>query len=915
MGIVVRERLKRFSLVTPKMSASPCIRGKESARGLISHPSATMEAELLLAPITALEIIGDHLVAGEGPNIAVYTLGPDAVRSPTCFKQVLHHCNIHGIKEQQNLALGGNEATTLAVFGGKGLVVIEFGLQNSTITLTELFPFCELHDWIWDLQWLEGCTETPSCVALALGHNSVALYDCAGQRILQEVHCQEKCILYSAHLVGSRWDSLVLVAGTVFNQLVIWCAADPADDTGRVRPRSRISGHQGVIFSICYLESKSVLASASDDRSLRLWDVSNLRELPAHVPCLLVCYGHQSRVWSVRLLNDCIISIGEDSACLVWNYQGEIVRSFRGHQGRGLRAVAVHEAQGCVFTGGADSGIRCWDFKGLRTTGSSLLQLNFPSPQRKGLPRAVKLAGTGLLLTVTDAGAVYSYDLTLKAWTLTLEDAAYQSYSLLEVYDLPGGDVLCAMGNISGWVKIFCLCHPTQAKDLQLYEEKVHSLSWSPRPGQDLDTCSLFVSGSAGVLLWLEVSCRPPDAMTVAAKRCFLLPPCKQRWHTCSAFLPQGDFLLCGDRRGSLMLFACGTPLDSRHEKASEGGGLADRGSVALSPGPGLDFPIGREESHAEGPVSLIFGLHGKTGVTSVACHGGFIYSTGRDGCYRQLQVLGRELRVLRKQKPCKGLEWLEGLRFSSEGSTRVLGFHGAHFVLWDANSNETLLSIPCGGGHRSWSYTRGLSVETFAYVRSGDVAVYQRRDAPSGQRVLKESLHGRELTCVCHVGTLKTSRQDLVSVFATGSEDSTVNILAFGAQFHTLTQLTAIRDHISSVRALAVMESSAILREAGGISAILFSAGGRAQIECYGLRLSPDRGSSSGVLCQLVHLASHRLDEQWDRMKNRHKLIKMDPETRYMSIAVLAGPQDAELPSPLLFLATACSDGSVRCY
>lgn len=826
-------------------------------------------------------ILASCALPGEGPNIAIYTLEPDTIRSPRCFKQVLGNYNIHGIKEQQRLVLGANEATTLAVFGGKSLIIIEFSLQNGTVKLSELFPFCELHDWIWDLQWLEGSTETPSCVALALGHNSVALYDCVGQRILQEVHCQEKCILYSALLVGSRWDSLLLVAGTVFNQLVIWCTADPADEAGRVQPRSRISGHQGVIFSICYLESKSILASASDDRSLRLWGIGSLQALPDHIPCLLACYGHQSRVWSIRLLDEYIISIGEDSACLVWNYQGEIVRSFKGHKGRGLRSVAVHEAQGCVFTGGADAGIRCWQLKGPRNNGSSLLQLSFPSPQRKGLPRAVKLVNAGHLLIVTDAGAVYSYNLTSKAWTLILEDAAYQSYSLLEVSELAGGDILCAMGNISGQVKIFLLHNPARAKDLNLYEEKVHSLSWSSRPGQDLNTCSLFVSGSAGVLLWLEVSYRPPDATAVAVKRCFLLPPCKQRWHTCTAFLPQGDFLLCGDRRGSLMLFACETPLDSEREKASGRGDLSNVGLVMACNGPGLDFPIRGEGPHTEGPVSLIFGLHGKTGVTSVACHGDFIYSTGRDGCYRQLRVLGRQLQVLRKQKPCKGLEWLEGLHFSSGGSTHVLGFHATQFVLWDANSNETLLSIPCGGGHRSWSYTRHLSAEAFAYIKSGDVVVYQSRDAPSGQQVLKESLHGRELTCVCHVGTSETPRQGLVSVFATGSEDNTVNILAFGAQFRALTQLTAIGDHISSVRALAATESSTIQQEAGSVSSILFSAGGRAQIECYRLRLSPDCDSSSGVSLQLVHLASHRLDEQWDRMKNRHKLIKVDPETR----------------------------------
>ncbi|XP_053154875.1 WD repeat-containing protein 6 isoform X2 [Hemicordylus capensis] len=898
----------------PVRSAYPDERGSEPIGALASHPSAAMETELLLAPITALEIIGDHLVAGEGPNIVIYALENDTSQPAKCCRQILRSYNVHGIKEQQKLAPGAVEATTLAVFGGKGLVVVELILQDSTVRLAELFPFCELHDWIWDLQWLKGSSETPSCLALVLGHNSMALYDCTGQQILQEVHCQEKCILYSAHLVGSSWDNLVLVAGTVFNQLVVWCAANPDDDTGRIKPRIRISGHKGVIFSICYLESKSILASASDDRSLRLWAVSNLRAPPDHVPCLLVCYGHQSRVWSVRLLDDYIISIGEDSACLVWNYQGQIVHSFRGHKGRGLRAVAVHEARGWVFTGGVDSGIRLWQLKGQSTNGSSLLQLNFPSPQRKGSPRAVKLVDVDHLLVMTDAGAVYTYNLTSKAWTLALEDASYQSYSLLAVSELASGGVLCAMGNLSGHVKIFPLSKPTRGKELKLYEGKVHHLSWVSWPEQSPDVCSLFASGPAGVLLWLQVSFCPLEEVTVAAQQCFLLPLCKQRWHTCATFLPQGELLLCGDRRGSLMLFPCRPALGVA--KASRRGELGCSGSGVICNLPGLVFPMGGEAaSCAEGPIALLFGLHGKLGVTSVTCHGDFIYSTGRDGCYRQLQVQGQQLRVLRKQKPCKGLEWLEELRFGPRGSMCVLGFHAAHFVLWSASSNEKLLSIPCGGGHRSWSLTRSLSAQTFAYVKSGDVIVFQSSGAPDEQRVFKEPLHGRELTCLCHVGTLRTAGQAPVSILATGSEDNMVNILALAGQSHSVTQLTAIGDHISSVRALAVAENGTTQLETGSISTILFSAGGRAQIECYHLLLSPDHGSRSGMVCQLVHIASHRLDEQWDRMKNRHKLIKMDPETRYMSIAVLAYTEDAELPGPLLFLAAACSDGSVRLF
>ncbi|XP_032637671.1 tRNA (34-2'-O)-methyltransferase regulator WDR6 isoform X2 [Chelonoidis abingdonii] len=879
-----------------------------------------MDSRLLRAPITALRFVGGaRLVAGEGPNVVVYSLDADGREAGIHWQSVLRNHRIHGIKERRSPSPEA-EQRTLAVFGGKGLIVLELCARGKEVSLFELCQLCELHDWIWDLQWLAGNTGTLTYVGLALGHNSVALYDYASHRTLRELHCEEKCILYSAYLVGDSWDELVVVAGTVFNQLLVWRVADGSDEEARIKPQRRVSGHDGVIFSICYLKSKGILASASDDRSIRVWDVGDLQAPRDPVHCLLVCYGHQSRVWSVRLLSDYLISIGEDSACIVWNYKGEVVQSFRGHKGRSVRAVAVHEARGWVATGGADTGVRLWHIRGPESNGNGLVQLNFSPPHRNGSPKAVKLVDASRLLVMTDAGAIYSYDLASKRWALVMEDANYQAYSLLEVVQLANGIVLCAMGNLTGHVKVFPLCCPTESEEKRLYGGKVHSLSWAVCPGGDPSRHVLFASGPGGVLLWLEVSCCSSGRVaSVVEKCCYLLPVCRHRWHTSIAFLPQEGRLVCGDRRGSLMLFPCSTALGSGTDteqtlKAGQGDVADDpmgHGLVCKDSGdkPGLISSQGEGNRPMQGPISLLFGLHGKLGVTSVTCHDGFIYSTGRDGCYHQLRVQDQQLQVLRKQKPCKGLEWIEQLHFTPDGNLLVLGFHASHFVLWSTRTNEKLHCVPCGGGHRSWSYGRGLASEVFAYVKSGDVLVYQSRCGPSRQHVLREPLHGRELTCVRHVGTIRAHRCWLVDILVTSSEDMTSNVIAVSESSHSLAPLAAIGDHISSVRALAVASGS-WQEETSNWSAVLFSAGARAQIECYRLLLSCDHDARSGMTCQVIHVASHHLDEHWDHMRNKHRVIKMDPETRYMSIAVVAGTD-----APCLFLAAACSDGSVRIF
>ncbi|NXQ94040.1 WDR6 protein, partial [Sagittarius serpentarius] len=450
-------------------------------------------------------------------------------------------------------------------------------------------------------------------------------------------------------------------------------------------------------------------------------------------------------------------------------------------------------------------------------------------------------------------------------------------------------------------------------------------LGWAPCPGLPPDTAALLASGPDGEMLWLDIAYRPGQAPRARLMGRYLLPPCKQRWHTCAAFLPQGGLLVCGDRRGSLLLFPCsGSPGQAAESPgiADASTGITDDATDPLSEDSGSKLEpsclLHKGTLPLETPLSVLFGLHGKTGVTSVTCHGDYIYSTGRDGCYRQLRLQGQQLEVLRKHRPCKGLLWIEELRFTPDGDLRVLGFHADNFVVWSSRTGENLHCIPCGGGHRSWSYCSSPSAEAFAFIKCGDVMLYHCEAEPCEQQVLLASLHGREIACVRRLGAVEVPGRAALNVFVTGSEDTTACILALSEGSRAAVPLARLSDHISSVRALALAGPAGPGDEGFGdkvLSALLFSAGGRAQIECYRLQCSRDPASESTVACQVIHLASHRLDEHWERKKNRHKLVKMDPETRYMSLSVVPGTSTERLPTPWKFLAAACSDASVRVF
>ena len=83
---------------------------------------------------------------------------------------------------------------------------------------------------------------------------------------------------------------------------------------------------QGVIFSLKFEDSGLRLLSVSDDRSIRVWEIDKEE-------CLQIYYGHKARVWTASFLGENLVSVGEDSACILWNQDGSIMKKFKGHKG------------------------------------------------------------------------------------------------------------------------------------------------------------------------------------------------------------------------------------------------------------------------------------------------------------------------------------------------------------------------------------------------------------------------------------------------------------------------------------------------------------------------------------------------------------------------------------------------------
>ncbi|XP_068588878.1 tRNA (34-2'-O)-methyltransferase regulator WDR6 isoform X2 [Cebidichthys violaceus] len=1035
-----------------------------------------METAALVAPVTALEFLQDaFLLTGEGPALTVFNLHP---RPKACASlSVLQHYRIHGIRPRSVEAVPTQRSATgahgkkrdelsstsepkfynLAVFGGKAVRLVRLHVDlRAGEHLEILGPLMELQDWALDVRWLSGDKRSLLCVAGS--HNSALLLDIVTGNVLFQRSCLEGCLLYSALLlVHESWADAILVGGTVFNQLILWKPGGGGDKTVGSEHKAPVKrcllGHSGVIFSISYLQEKGWLASASDDRSVRVWGVGALGGPEGkcgdlNPACLRVLYGHQARVFSVRLSPGNVFSAGEDGACLVWDWAGggKVIRTLKGHRAGGVRALAISEGTGdeerWVATGGADGGVRLWRVKGCEegeekmedAVTEKLTDLKFPG---HGLPKVVCMAGEeeknaswsqSKFVVCTDQGTVYQY--SDGQWEMVLQGTAeFQSYCVMETITVSVKDStakvnLCAVGNLSGSIQVFPVSHPQRGFLLTGGSGKIHSLIWQ----EAKDGIYLLASGSEGLVYrwFIEVESDENSslALSVNPLPSFLLPPCAKRWLTAAVRLhstTQGLLWACGDRRGSLLLFQEGGTQEQNmgDNKRMEEGWLTGRKQTD-------DEGVEERESKEVGdlmlqPLSCLFGVHGKQGVTSVCEYQGLLYSTGRDGCVRVFRVHlvapekfeekshgkgaenkgGLQLEVLRVQRACKGMEWLErvlilesdipaeeeegeecenhhmtktqnlteklevtereemgsfrGGEEKTENKGRearfaIIGFHAVHFVVWDPVRQERLLAVPCGGGHRSWrfwpshggvwpGYGALVFIKQGAVMASqppGEASSWAGKGGRTGGWGLREGVHGRGIGCVCRLGTIRgignkmrtnstgdlmTSEErddvkevereeELWEIVATGGEDTSLTVLAVRPDTGCIKVLSVITDHISSVRTVTAVTCP----EAGGedqtrsLSALLVSAGGRAQMQCYRLLVGWDR-QRLVPSCQVIQVASHRLDEQWERRRNRHKTVKMDPETRYMSVVALDEKTDGCL------LALAGSDGALRLF
>lgn len=351
-------------------------------------------------PVTALNFVqtsaGRLLLAGQGPHLCFYC-------AESCKfigeLEIFSLGSIRGIKAFSSTS--SNDHTFVVVWAGCSLCFVELRCYRLEDQLCISVPSTILKgvdDWILDacfVSCLSGEQQAHAYITVVFvtAHNVLS-----SVRVNREQHDTEyvetkrlisgpRSLLCSAEITCPSSNVCVVAAGTVFGEVLLWsCSIDhsaawPPEVTASEQHHC-FRGHEGSVFGVAVFGSGSFnkdpsnkwfLASCSDDRTIRIYDIGGINggdpaqeafgglEINGHIAMVT---GHGSRIWGLHIVGRtqgswCILSRGEDSTAQIWRFNDNAqlttamkpesccellhVSTYKHHVGKNLWTAAISE--------------------------------------------------------------------------------------------------------------------------------------------------------------------------------------------------------------------------------------------------------------------------------------------------------------------------------------------------------------------------------------------------------------------------------------------------------------------------------------------------------------------------------------------------------------------------------------------
>lgn len=364
------------------------------------------------------------LLSGEGPYLHVYD---GHTRLVECSSKVFDSEDIHGIKvRSEELCPDPDDARKqIVAWAGSSICLADVegqtDIDGKSSIVIKVIAKSQTKDWIQDVCFRPVFNESSSTFDAVFLTSRNRLHGLNFSRglpshepdlsTIQLIAAGPPSLLYCAHILWPAKGRGLIAAGNVFGTVFLWSFPDIQTLLRSSLPvchslHCTLVGHEGSVFGVRISEpspaighelARRLVASCSDDRTIRVWDISGLDDTaqehqldngstsPARQVATVM--GHKSRIWGVRFLRcnqgpSRVISYGEDGSLQVWRidnltrYLPQIPAhvgstlyneaSYTFHTGKNIWAVDVLDSlasNSVIASGGADGRIVYYTLK------------------------------------------------------------------------------------------------------------------------------------------------------------------------------------------------------------------------------------------------------------------------------------------------------------------------------------------------------------------------------------------------------------------------------------------------------------------------------------------------------------------------------------------------------------------------
>jgi WD40 repeat protein len=229
-------------------------------------------------------------------------------------------------------------------------------------------------------------------------------------------------------------DGTVLASASEDKNVRLWNAA-------RHTRMKTLIGHEKPVNAVAFSPDGAILASASDDRTVRLWSVEKrycLTALTGHTgPVTGVCFdAHTGR----------LASASEDGSARVWDLSRRAALAVLNADAGPVTAVDFSPNGETVAAACGDGAIRLWDVK-QRAVIATL-------PGQDAIRRAVYSPDGTLLAAALEAGGVVVWDVAARAVVTTIRYADFNANCARGLAFSVGGALL-ALASLDGNIRLW----------------------------------------------------------------------------------------------------------------------------------------------------------------------------------------------------------------------------------------------------------------------------------------------------------------------------------------------------------------------------------------------------------------------------------------------------------------------------